>query len=74
MSKLTETKFISAGFEIPNFASLEVYEKHKWTDAGSPFTGYDAARKAVSSMTRDEIINVVKNSGLRGACPRTGSG
>ncbi len=66
MDKLTETKIISAGFNIPNFANIEEYVKHKWTGAGTPFTGYEAARKAVTSMTRDEIITIVKDSGLRG--------
>ncbi len=51
--------------EIPNFHKLEVYRQHG---------GYEQFRKALQ-MSPDEIINIVKASGLRGrggACFPTG--
>ena len=43
--------------DVPNIRDLEVYEAHG---------GYAALRKALTEMTPDEVINVVKASGLRG--------
>ncbi len=43
--------------DIPNIADLHVYVQHG---------GYEALRKAVTSMTPQEVIEVVKASGLRG--------
>jgi len=43
--------------EIPNIAKLDVYRQHG---------GFDAFEKAVTGMTREEVIEQVKISGLRG--------
>lgn len=43
--------------EIPEISRLEVYRQHG---------GFEAFRKAVTSMTPDQVIEVVKASGLRG--------
>nr|BAL52551.1 NADH dehydrogenase I subunit F [uncultured Chloroflexota bacterium] len=43
--------------EIPEISRLEVYRQHG---------GFEALRKAVTSMTPDEVIEIVKASGLRG--------
>ncbi len=42
---------------IPNLNQLEVYRENG---------GFEAFRKAVTSMTRADVVNEVKNSGLRG--------
>jgi NADH-quinone oxidoreductase subunit F len=51
-----EVKIISRRFGIPNSPSIDVYLQHE---------GYTALQKAFS-MTPDNVINEVKNSGLRG--------
>ncbi len=51
-----EVKVISQRFGIPNSTSLDMYLQHE---------GYQALRKALGMKT-DEVINEVKNSGLRG--------
>lgn len=51
-----EVKVISRRFGIPNSASVDVFLQNE---------GYKALEKALS-MTPDEVINEVKNSGLRG--------
>lgn len=51
-----EVKVISKRFGIPNSASIDVYLQND---------GYKALQKALG-MTPDEVINVVKDSGLRG--------
>jgi NADH-quinone oxidoreductase subunit F len=51
-----EVKVISKRFENPNSASLDSYLQHD---------GYKALEKALR-MTPEEVINEVKNSGLRG--------
>jgi NADH-quinone oxidoreductase subunit F len=43
--------------DIPNIRDIAVYTQHE---------GYEAWKKAVTSMKGDEVINVVKESGLRG--------
>src|SRR4030042_1669839 len=43
--------------EIPNIDTLEVYRQHG---------GFEAFKKAVTSMQPDEVTEVVKASGLRG--------
>lgn len=43
--------------DIPNIKQLDVYTQHE---------GYAAWKKAVTTMKGDEVINVVKDSGLRG--------
>jgi NADH-quinone oxidoreductase subunit F len=47
---------LSQRYDIPNAHSIEVYEQHG---------GYAAARKALT-MTPAEMIDVIKDSGLRG--------
>ncbi len=51
-----EVKVISKRFGIPNSASIDVYLQHD---------GYKALQKALG-MKPDDVINEVKNSGLRG--------
>ena len=51
-----EVKVISKRFGIPNSASIDVYLQHD---------GYKATQKALA-MTPNDVINVVKDSGLRG--------
>jgi len=51
-----EVKVISRRFVIPNSTSIDVFLQHD---------GYRALTKALG-MTRDDVINEVKNSGLRG--------
>ena len=51
-----EAKIISRRFGIPNSTSIDVYLQNE---------GYQALGKAFS-MTSDDVINEVKNSGLRG--------
>jgi NADH-quinone oxidoreductase subunit F len=51
-----EVKVISKRFGIPNSTSIDVYLQHD---------GYKALQKALA-MTPDEVINQVKDSGLRG--------
>lgn len=51
-----EVKVISKRFGVPNSTSLSVYEQHQ---------GYEALKKALA-MKPDDVINEVKNSGLRG--------
>ncbi len=51
-----EVKVISRRFGIPNSASIDVYLQHD---------GYKALEKALR-MKPDDVINEVKNSGLRG--------
>ncbi len=51
-----EVKVISSRFGIPNSTSIDVYLQHE---------GYQAIRKALT-MKPDDVINEVKNSGLRG--------
>ncbi|MBL8150413.1 MAG: SLBB domain-containing protein, partial [Blastocatellia bacterium] len=53
---MAETKVLSARFNLPNSADIDVYLK-----AG----GYQALAKAIK-MTQDEIIDEVKRSALRG--------
>jgi NADH-quinone oxidoreductase subunit F len=55
-STLQETKVVTQRFDVPDGARLEGYRKTG---------GYEALKKALS-MTPDEIIDVVKTSGLRG--------
>jgi NADH-quinone oxidoreductase subunit F len=43
--------------DIPDLADIDVYERHG---------GYQALRKALTSMTSQQVIDVVKASGLRG--------
>ena len=43
--------------EIPNLHQLDVYRAHG---------GFEAFRKAVTSMTPADVLAAVKNSGLRG--------
>src|SRR5579863_2969330 len=51
-----EVKVISKRFGLPNSASLDVFVQND---------GYKALKKALS-VTPDDVINEVKNSGLRG--------
>ncbi len=51
-----EVKVISKRFGLPNSASLDVYLQHD---------GYQALKKALA-MKPEDVINEVKNSGLRG--------
>src|SRR5271165_4870276 len=51
-----EVKVISKRFGLPNSASLDVFVQHD---------GYKALKKALS-MKPEDVINEVKNSGLRG--------
>jgi NADH-quinone oxidoreductase subunit F len=51
-----EVKVISKRFGLPNSTSLDVYVQHE---------GYQALRKALA-MKPEDVINEVKNSGLRG--------
>jgi NADH-quinone oxidoreductase subunit F len=51
-----EVKVISKRFGIPNSTSLDVFLQHD---------GYKGLQKALA-MTPEEVINVVKDSGLRG--------
>jgi NADH-quinone oxidoreductase subunit F len=51
-----EVKVISKRFGVPNNTSLDVFVQHD---------GYKALKKALS-MTPDDVITTVKNSGLRG--------
>jgi len=51
-----EVKVVSRRFGIPNSASIDVYLEHD---------GYKALKKALG-MKPDDVINEVKNSGLRG--------
>jgi NADH-quinone oxidoreductase subunit F len=53
---LQETKVVTQRFDVPDGARLDGYRKTG---------GYEALKKALS-MTPDEIIDVVKTSGLRG--------
>ena len=43
--------------DVPNIADLDVYIKHE---------GYEALRIAVTEKTPADVINVVKEAGLRG--------
>jgi NADH-quinone oxidoreductase subunit F len=52
-----ETRVVLDGFDEPNSWTLAVYEKK--------MKGYEGAKKA-TALAPDDIINVVKNSGLRG--------
>src|SRR5208283_725556 len=51
-----EVKVISKRFNVPNSASIDVFLAHE---------GYAALKKALA-MKPEEVINEVKNSGLRG--------
>jgi NADH-quinone oxidoreductase subunit F len=51
-----EVKVISKRFGVPNNTSLDVFVQHD---------GYKALKKALAG-TPEDVINVVKNSGLRG--------
>lgn len=51
-----EVKVISKHFGLPNSTSLDVYVQHE---------GYQALKKGLS-MKPEDVINEVKNSGLRG--------
>ncbi len=51
------THLILRDLDIPDIARLDVYEKHG---------GYQAFRKAVKEMTPEQVVDVVKASGLRG--------
>ena len=51
-----EVKVISKRFGLPNSTSLDVYVQHE---------GYQALKKALA-MKPEDVINEVKNSGLRG--------
>ena len=51
-----EVKVISKRFGVPNNTSLDVFVQHD---------GYKALKKALAS-TPEDVINIVKNSGLRG--------
>ncbi len=67
-STLQETKVVTQRFDAPDGARLDGYRRTG---------GYEALRKALS-MTPDEIIDVIKTSGLRGrggaaATPTKGS-
>jgi len=55
-STLQETKVVTQRFDAPDGARLDGYRRTG---------GYEALRKALS-MTPDEIIDVIKTSGLRG--------
>jgi NADH-quinone oxidoreductase subunit F len=50
-------KFLLEHVNVPGIASYEVYRKHG---------GYNSVEKALKSMTRDQLIEEVKFSGLRG--------
>src|SRR5579862_6429991 len=51
-----EVKVISKRFGLPNSASLDVFVQHE---------GYQALKKALA-MKPEDVVNEVKNSGLRG--------
>ncbi len=51
-----EVKVISKRFGLPDSTSLKTYIQNE---------GYEALKKALA-MTPDDVINLVKNSGLRG--------
>jgi NADH-quinone oxidoreductase subunit F len=50
-------QFLLEHINVPGISSYEVYRKHG---------GYNAVEKALKSMTRDQLIEEVKFSGLRG--------
>jgi len=56
VATVQETKVVTQRFDVPDGARLDGYRKTG---------GYEALKKALS-MTPDEIIDVVKTSGLRG--------
>jgi NADH-quinone oxidoreductase subunit F len=53
----TLTPVLSAHWDEPDSYTLTGYQRHG---------GYDAARKALTAMQPDEVIQAVKDSGLRG--------
>ena len=62
-----EVRVCSFGRHIEDYWKLEVYERTKLCeDADESMVGYSAARKALTTMSPDEVIEEVKRSGLRG--------
>lgn len=51
------TQYLTEHFAEADYPTLEGYER---------FGGYAAARKALTEMTPDEVIEVVKTAGLQG--------
>lgn len=51
------TPVLSAHWDEPDSYTLDGYRRHN---------GYEAARKAITTMQPDEVIQTVKDSGLRG--------
>ena len=51
------TPVLSAHWDEPDSYTLDGYRRHN---------GYEAARKAITTMQPDEVIQAVKDSGLRG--------
>ncbi len=54
---MQEVLIVKRRVGIPNSTDIAVYMEHD---------GYKALRKAVTEMTPEEVIEVVKASGLRG--------
>jgi NADH-quinone oxidoreductase subunit F len=52
-----EPKIIFEHIKVPDIKKIDVYEEHG---------GYAALRKALSEMEPDDVLNAVKDSGLRG--------
>ena len=52
-----EPKIIHQHINVPDIKKIDVYEKHG---------GYSALRKALGEMSPEDVLNEVKNSGLRG--------
>jgi len=52
-----EPKIIFEHIDVPDIKKIGVYEQHG---------GYSALRKALSEMEPDDVLNTVKDSGLRG--------
>jgi NADH dehydrogenase subunit F (EC 1.6.5.3) len=52
-----EPKIIFEHIDVPDIKKIGVYEQHG---------GYSALRKALSEMEPDDVLNTVKDAGLRG--------
>jgi NADH-quinone oxidoreductase subunit F len=57
MSETLETKVLTASFDTPDLHRIDVYEQQG---------GYRSARKVVTEMSQDEVLETLESSGLRG--------
>src|SRR5688500_7000028 len=57
MAYADEPKIIFEHIHVPNLNKVDVYEAHG---------GYSALRKVLGEMEPDDVLNTVKDSGLRG--------